>query len=356
MVTGTTVSCQRVRIKISHVILTSRLSYNQSIAVATGTVSPTVFTEGYSFVANTSTPGRVTIAAIGSTCQNLYGAGTLFKVGFDVVGITGQTTPLDFVTGLTATVLYADDDLVTPVPLTLQSGSLTARTAYVTGDVNGDTVVNVADAALALQIASGTHTPTWDQAGACDVNGDATCDSADASLLLCYVAFGSWESCGTPTANLAARAVDLAAASVVTVSLGAPNGGPGQTITVPVMLAGGSEFAGGTFSFQYDPTRMTFVSSAKTSLTTAFSVRSHTQWPGLVRIAMASGTAVGGDGAILNLRFQLTGAPAPIGLAQYWLNDSSGRDFQTSALQKTIVVVATAPHNLYKLFLPTVVR
>lgn len=329
------------------------LSYNPSIVTATASVTPTIYTTGYNFIANNTLPGEVSIVATGSTCQLLYGAGTLFDVGFHIITSTvGQVSPLDFLTGLTYTVIYDDNDLLNPVPLTLDNGSLAVSNAYTRGDLNGDGVVNVADAVVALLIASGQTTPTPQQQAACDVNGDATCDAADSTLIHCFAAFNDWGVCGALNVQQTAQA--LGSSNVVTLTLGAVSGSAGQTVTVPISLTNGPEFAGGTLTFRYDPTRMTFVDATLPTLTSGFSLKTHVLQPGLVRVALADEASVNADGTILNLRFALTGAPAPLGIADVRLNDAAGRDFETSALQKDIVVVSL--NSGFTLYLPLIRR
>jgi len=329
------------------------LGYDADIVTATASVTPTIYTAGYTFIANNTLAGEVSIVALGSNCQPLYGTGTLFDVGFNVItNVVGQVSPLDFLTGLTYTVIYDDGDLINPVPLSLEDGSLTVSNAYSRGDVNGDGAVNVADAVLALQIASGQTTPTPHQQIACDVNGDAACDSADATLILCYAAYDDWNVCGAPAAQTGAMM--LGTSNVVTLTLGAVSGSAGQTVTVPINITNGPEFAGGTLTFRYDPTRMTFVGASLSTLTGGFSVQSHVLQPGLVRVALARNTSINADGALLNLQFALTSAPTPLGAADVRLNDEDGRDFETWALQKTIVVAQAS--SGFSLFLPFIRR
>ena len=334
--------------------LEATVSYSPSIMTASGLVSPTIFTQGYSYAANTSTPGQVSIAAINSTCTPLYGPGTLFNIGFNVAGSVGQSSPLDFITGITYTVIYDEDDLFHPVPLSLESGSLTVGDNYTRGDVSGDSHVNAADVLLALRISAGQITPTPQQQGACDVNGDAACTAADATLILCYSAGGTWSGCGallTSSTQSAAQSRDALAAQSNVVRLGLGTTNAGQTMTTPVTIANGPEFAGGTFTFQYDPAQMTFDAASLAGLTNGFNVQSYVLQPGLVRVALARNTAIAGDGTILQLRFTGSGSAGALRIAGASLNDASGRDFFTSALQKQIEIV-----TWHTVFLPVVMR
>ena len=73
--------------------------------------------------------------------------------------------------------------------------------------------------------------------------------------------------------------------------------------------------------------------------------------PGLVRVSLARQSAINGNGAILNLRFNVTGSASPVRISEVRLNDAAGRDFVTSALQKQIVIGA-----MYQVYLPLVKR
>jgi hypothetical protein len=123
------------------------------------------------------------------------------------------------------------------------------------------------------------------------------------------------------------------------------------TVVTALTIANGQAMAGGTFTFQYDPSQLTFERAVASAATAGFSVQSHVPQAGLVRVALARSTAMDADGAILELRFRSTGNAAPVRLSDVRLNDSAGRDFVTSALQKQIVIETER-----RLFLPVIVR
>lgn len=54
------------------------------------------------------------------------------------------------------------------------------------GDVNGDSRINAADAAITYAIANGKRTATADQTAAADVRGDGKINAADAALIYAY--------------------------------------------------------------------------------------------------------------------------------------------------------------------------
>ncbi|MBN1890055.1 MAG: right-handed parallel beta-helix repeat-containing protein [Thermoflexales bacterium] len=337
--------------------------YDAAIVRATGRVSSTIYTQGYAFQANTQVPGQVKISAVlGQECRPLYGAGSLFQIGFDILGSEGQLSPLDFITGLTGTVIYANDDLDTPVELNLSNGLLIVQSAYVRGDLNGDGVVNPADPRLALRIVAGQLTPTPQQRGACDVNGDGACSTADVSLLLCYATYQDWGVCGSGAGSSLRATHPLRAGALhvqaepVRLSIDPISGVQGQVVNVPVRIANGSEFAGGEFVFTYDPKALTARGATLTSLTSGFIMTTSAQL-GLLRVALAANAPIAGDSVLFNVQLVVE---AEAGAALNWgavrLNDAYGRDLETSALQRDIVLEIGALHDTYALYLPLVVK
>jgi len=307
-----------------------KVEYDANIVQPTGQVDKTVYTDGYAFEANTSTAGEVKISAIvGSNgCVDLFGPGSLFDLFFNVIGGEGTVSPLTFITGLTGTVIYDNDDLFTPLQLALRDGTLTVGLSFIRGDINGDEAVNAADAALALDIASEVLIPTDKQAAACDVNGDGVCNSADSSMILCFAAFQDWDQCGgTPSANNEVE-VKIEPPSVVQ---------RGGSFSAQVMITNGPELAGANFTFVYDPDKMTPTSATLDTLTQEFEVESNHKAPGLFQVSIASDSEIGNNGVILKLNFNLSGnETSSIDFGAVTLNDGSGRDFETSALQKQI--------------------
>jgi hypothetical protein len=71
----------------------------------------------------------------------------------------------------------------------------------------------------------------------------------------------------------------------------------------------------------------------------------------LISRSLARQSAINGNGAILNLRFNVTGNASPVHVSDARLNDAAGRDFVTSALQKQIVIGA-----MIQVYLPLIKR
>lgn len=318
-----------------------KIKYDASKVEPTGTVLARIYTQGYAFNANTIAPGEVKISAIigGDDCQVLFGGGSLFDIFFNAIGNEGEVSTLEFIEGLTATVIYDDDNLSTPVSLIQQDGSVTIGFSLIRGDVNGDGVVNAGDAALGLDIASGAVIPTPEQLAACDVNGDNACNAADSSLILCFAAFQDWALCGGVQSSNQLRHAALVNPNMpVEVKINDPTQS-GQSASFPVSVSNAADLAGASFNFAYDASKMTATGASLTSLTEGFQLQVNTEQPGLLQVSFASPTSIGADGVIFNLEFMSTNGLSSIDFGSVSLSDASGRDFETSALQREIQLV-----------------
>lgn len=315
-----------------------KLKYDASKVEATGTVLPTIYTQGYAFNANTIVPGEVKISAIigGGGCRDLFGAGRVFDIFFNAIGNEGEISTLEFIEGLTATVIYDDDNLSTPVPLIHLDGSVTIGFSLIRGDINGDGIVNAADAALALDVANMVVVHTPEQLAACDVNGDNACNSADSSLILCYAAFQDWALCGGEQSSHHQRHAALVNPNApVEVKINDPTQS-GETASFPVSVSNAADLAGASFNFAYDASKMTATGASLTSLTDGFQLQVNTTQAGLLQVSFASPTSIGADGVIFNLEFMSTNGLSSIDFGSVSLSDASGRDFETSVLQREI--------------------
>lgn len=352
------------------------LTYDSSIVTPSlneenekGKVLATPFTDGWVFVANVDEiayPGandKIHISAIttANNCITLYGSGSLFDIYFDVLGNSGSVSPLDFVTGLNGTVIYDENNLLTPVALNLADGELRVQVDYIRGDVNGDTAVNSVDALLALMIASGQHTPSEEQTLACDVNGDTACNSADSSVILCFAAHQSWTECGLNGRALSKNGVKSDTSQAVDLKLGTIAGLRGEYVTVPFDIINAAEFAGGRFDVLYNPDELTLLEVRPRGLSSDFQLHINESQEGLVQVALASHTAIGSNNnGLFDLVFEIQDSNTPlvseILLASAELNDRAGRDFVTSALQRTAEISSQPSSAFFLTYLPTILR
>jgi hypothetical protein len=331
--------------------------YDPAVVTPTGQVLPTIYTRGYVFMANVEKPGWVKVVSIGQ-CQALSGPGSLFHVLFDIVGNEGGASPLNFTVGITNTYLYDRDDLLTPVTLNLQGGSLRVQSLYSPGNVNGDGVVNAVDAYVALEISAGRITAVPQQQVACDMNGDRECDSADVTLILNMAVCGR-VNCGARPGSVAGRLVAPGASQLepVSLSIGPLSGSRGQLVQVPVQIANGTEFAGGDFAFTFDAETLTGGEAKVATLGSGFILATALR-PGMVRVAMASTRPITGDGTLFTLQFLIRDEPgAPVNFATARLHDAYGRDLEASSLHRTIELHGSGmPSLVHRIYLPVVIK
>jgi len=329
------------------------VQYDAQVATAVG-VTRTALTQGYAFEYALRSEDDVHISTVGD-CHKLYGPGSLFWIDFYVHPTATVDSSLDFVRGLTGTVVYDESNLNDPVPFSLMDGLLVVDGQYMMGDLNGDSVVNSADAAIALRIAVGAITPTPDQRAAGDVNGDDLINAADAAMILYYAAHQEW-----PLPNETSMiALSEIQSGSVSVKPSAVTGRIGEEIEVPILVSEGAGVAGGTFIVRYG-SGLSYRSARLDDALDAAGYRfaTHATASGEVRLSLAGSTALpSSEQTIIWLRFQVNGS-APVEVTGAWLNDRAGRDITTSALQQAVIggkaVVRTTQSS--QIYLPLVMR
>jgi hypothetical protein len=338
------------------------VSYDPAIATPVG-VSRSALTDSYSFAHAIRQPGEVHISAVGP-CSNLYGAGALFWVNFAIAPTTTVQSSLEFVQGLTGTTIYDSADLTRPIPLSLRNGAITVDAArpQLRGDLNGDGVINAADAALVLRIAVGLLIPNADQRVTGDVNADGTISAADATMILYYAAHQAW-----PVARGAAAMLAVAADQPITLQV-APEttaGVAGAEVRVPVTIDEAAELAGTTLLLQHGPGLIYRGASVDPELESrGFQLVANPTATGEIRLGLAGGEGLaGGKQRLMWLRFQVaetaTDSTTWMQVAGAWINDQAGRDFSTSGMQRAvsggrgIVTLSQAPTRV---FLPLIQR
>ncbi len=282
---------------------------------------------------------RARISVIAGSAPMLRGDGSLFWLKVRVVGSSGVETPLnlrEFITGVGGSTIYTPADLFNPIPLNLQDGTFYVANTYVLGDLNGNGVIEAVDAYIALQIASHKLNPTAQQLQAGDVNGNGRVDAADASMIFYYAVHGNWPPLPVTGSSL------QAAAGPVQLDLDDVNGQPGQVVATTLRAQNLSGWAGGKFVIAYDLSVVESITNvAVTGLATGFAIQFHDDGAGLLYIALADDIPVSGSGALATISLRIAsnatdGSRAPLTLAEAELNDVSGRDFVTSALQQII--------------------
>jgi hypothetical protein len=323
------------------------LDYDSTVLEFVG-VSKTALTEGYAWThadhTIDSTTNRVIISAIASPPPELYGKGSLFWLTFQVLGKDGDTSLLnlrEFIGGGTGgSQLYTPDDLENPVPLELEDGILTVGSKYMLGDVSGNGAVGAEDAYLALQIASGKKEPTPEQLSAGDANGNGKVDAGDVAMILYYASHQTWPTPSQTSLLSAASMSAIPAATAVNMKIGDVQVKQDQTAQAAVLATGLADWAGGDFTIAYDPTVIEAGSftATKTDMTSGFTLEYYDDGQGGLRISLANGTPLSGDGALVALTFKVkaTSGTSDLVFATAGLYDVYGRDFEQSALQQTV--------------------
>jgi hypothetical protein len=313
----------------------------------------------------TTTQGisQVQAATASSSPPTLHGDGSLFWLKVRVQATEGLTGPLDLrefvdgVGGSILTILELPDTTPIPVPLVLEDGLFEAASGYSLGDLDGNGQVEVADASLALEIATHQSSPTWQQLQAGDVNGDGGVDAADGTMIRYYAAHGLWPTPGGELMSPGAINADMR------LSLDEVTGQAGEQVEVVLRGEDLIDWAGGQMAVVYDRRiveEITGVEPAGSVATGGFSWTFLDGGAGLSHLALANDAAISGSGPLLTLTLQIA-ADAPLGgstpllLAEAHLNDPFGRDL--AALDHTIgrrdgaVSIET-----YYAYLPVVIR
>ena len=307
-------------------------------------ISRTALTANYSwdsFVSDTANPPTklLKIAYFNLQPDTLHGSGSLFWMEFKVKGTPGQSSPLnlkEFISGVGGGGSSIQDisDLLHDVPLSLTDGVFSVKAenaaSFILGDVDGNGMVNEADADLALKMASGRLTPNQLQINAGDVNGNGSIGAADASMILYFVKHGQWP---LPRGQNATAGANGAQATSV-VSLGSGGAQPGQNASITLSANGLTQIAGGSFAVAYDTAVVeSVVSVTPAGLTSNFQLEFTDSGSGLLEIALSNDAAVSGSGELLTIVFKLRSNAAdgssPLTLADAKLNDDLGRDFVT---------------------------
>ncbi len=329
-------------------------------------ISSTALMEGYTWtyqVTTTQGVSQVRASTASGSPPSLHGDGSLFWLKAQVQASQGLTGPLDLrdfvdgVGGSTLTVMELPDTTLLPVPLALADGLFEAASGYSLGDLDGNGQVEVADASLALEIATHQLSPTWPQRQAGDVNGDGGVDAADGTLILYYAAHGRWPTPGQGLLSPGAINADIR------LSLDEVTGRAGEQVKAVLRAGDLVDWAGGQMAVVYDRQIVEGIINVEPAGSVAaggFELAFSDGGAGLSHLALASDAAISGSGPLLTLTLQIA-ADAPLGgstpllLAEASLNDLLGRDL--AALDHVIGrrdgAVSIETHYAY---LPVVIR
>ncbi len=329
-------------------------------------ISETSLTAGHTWtyaITSTETYSQVRIATFTTAPPTLYGEGALFWLTVKAIGTESDESPLElqgFVDGVGGCTIYTPDDLSNSVPLQLQNGVFHIADGGVLGDLNGNGVVQAVDAYIALQIASGELEPTVEQLVTGDVNGTGAVDAADAAMILDYAATGTWPS----SAPSGIQSVELRSetSNTVVLSLDDVINIQGDVAQTTLRAENLSDWAGGEFVIVYDPRAIDAITNVEvTDLASGFAVQYHDEGIGLLHIALASDVPASGSGALARISFHLAPGAFSVGkttlaLAVANLNDVAGRDFATSALQRTVIRDSGELRVGFPIYLPLIIK
>lgn len=293
--------------------------------------------------------------ASGTGGAPLRGPGTLFRLVFNVPGEDGDITDLRF--DAAHTDLYGNGDLTNPVALALVNGGFTVESGHGWGDMNGDDKVNSADVALALRAAAGQLMPSPEQMFGGDVNADTQVSAADVPILMRL-------ALGLPILPPDSATNRVATSQPISLSLPSAGGSPGQTVRVPLRFTNVTDMAGADFVVTYDPDLLTATNVELTSLASSFQVQYGVASSGAIRIPVAPKsvsafglTQTSGTLAYIDFTVNSGGNPCSVtaDLVVGRLNDSYGRDFASSALQRVVVTNSGQfTIGLHRVYLPLV--
>lgn len=330
-------------------------------------VAPTALTAGFLWDWNVIPEGHLDRAMISAAATGnedglpeLYDDGSLFQLTFNVKGQPQWASALDmldFVSGVGGSAIWAYPGWDT-IPLALEDGTFHTDGAFLRGDVDGNGVVELADAELVLDFADHKGTPTSTQLNAGDINGNGILDPGDAYLIRFYADNGYWPTAGA----YMLQATHSSMSGPLQFSVKDTRGLPGQAVHIYVRGEDLREWVSGSFSLAYDPDVIADIVAVEAVGPAAKALLDYNSaTPGIVRIAMTQQTEVTGGGVILDITARLrrsapSGAEVPIALAEVQLNNRDGLDLANSALQRTIERVPGALSIDYALFLPMIIR
>jgi hypothetical protein len=330
-------------------------------------VAPTALTTDFLWDWNVTPEGHLDRAMISSVATGnedalpeLYDDGSLFQLTFNVKGQPQWASALDmleFISGVGGSAIWAYPGWNT-IPLTLEDGTFHTDSAYLRGDVDGNGVVELADAELVLEFANLKGTPTSSQRNAGDINGNGILDPGDAYLIQFYAQNGYWPAAGT----YALQTTKSNLSGPLQFLVEDTRGLPGQAIHIHVRGENLRAWVSGSFSLAYDPDIIADILAVEAVGPAANALLDYNSaTPGIVRIAMTKKAEVTGSGVILDITVQLresieSGEEVPISLAEVQLKSRDGLDLANSALQRTLERVPGTLSIDHALFLPMIIR
>jgi len=273
----------------------------------------------------------------------LKGEGVLFNMIFNVTGADGSVSSLDFV--IFAVPASQEEEAVIDASYfgaNFSNGSLTVSSTCVQGDLDGDGTVGSSDISSAMQISVGTTTANTCQESAGDIDGDGKIGANDGTMIFYYAANNAWPSLSNIQQSI------YALPSSLNVTLPSQISGlVGASSSISLELSDVTGLAAADIVITYDSSILTSTGVSVIGLVTSgFSIEYNTATAGIIKVALASGTALseGTNEAILSFAFDIKSTEvSPIRLASYKFYDINGRDWERSSLGVAVAPQYSAP-------------
>jgi len=271
-------------------------------------VQKTVLTQEFTFLDNSSIAnGQINISGISAQGATIVGEGHILDIVFDVA----DTATLD----ATGSFVFVEVKMYDATPSLLSvdysdTAILTVSPQYILGDIDGNGVVDSADALIALQISTGERIPTDLEQQAGDVNGDGVIDSADVTLILRLSVGLPLNPTGSKISLLTREQKSLVAATQYALTIGNGWGERGESVSIPITISSMEGIAGIDLVVNFDASILSLQTVTEGTLIQSGFVLDYEVSGGSIRISLAGPQApVSQGGTILELNFQVLGLP-----------------------------------------------
>lgn len=249
------------------------------------------------------------------------------------------------------------DGTLRQLSLTLQDGTLTVTQAaqFKLGDVDGDGLVQVADAQANLSLAASNAKPLYAQMRAGDLTGDGQIHSADAAMILHYLRNGAWPFEKSTLRTVEAASVFMrqdaaqeSAQESATVGFTTESVTPGEPFSSTLWVDGLINFTSADLIINYDPSivaRVNSVSMATHESLAGYLIGFDDNQSGQLKIAFAGDVPLQGDWSLINIEMQartdaVVGSNRALTVANIAINDELGRN-QADPISGTGITVGS---------------
>ena len=208
-------------------------------------VERTALTGHFDFLDYAPAAGEVNISSV-ATGDALVGSGHLFDVymTLDILAAIGLCGPLTF-----SSVSFYDENLDSIAVDTTDSGQICGAASCNQGDLNSDGAIDAQDVQLALNMSLTREEPSICQLAAADLNGDEVVDIADAVMV--YRLVRGYDL--NPAQPVAAKEAKPLKAGSINVAVGSVTAVQGTAVTVPVTIDDSTGLAGVDLTVGFSP-------------------------------------------------------------------------------------------------------